>query len=367
MDGIVFTQFPDISIEEIKTLIKKDATITPTGCIIKDVSVDDLAVLSFRLQSASRVGIYLCQTKNIKKFALSKDLLKIFKEGKTFAVTAVKHSNNPIPSTDLAAEWGAIMKDLVKLEVDLTSPDVKVFVSISKNAYELAIDLVGFDMSKRPYKLFNNPTALNGAVAFALCKYSKLTKTTKILDPFCGSGVINIEAALFQQGQSCFVFEERFSGLKLPTTSKIFEKTKELVRSKKHPLKIKNYGFDEQLRIILGARKNAKIAGVFDAITFSKASIDWIDSKFEENEVECIITQPPEDGKRQVKKRRSKDMLDELFYQAKYVLKKKGTVNILQRNKENALLMAEKHGFKLLEEKFLSQGKQPFIFLRFSL
>lgn len=367
MDGIVFTQFPDICTDEIKRLIKKDSELTPSGCKIKDISAKELAFLTIRLQSASRVGIHLCQSKEVKVFEIPKDVKPLLKEVNSFAVSAIKNSSNPIPSPDLAAEWGGVIKDMISLDVNLTNPDLKIFVSVNEDSYEIIIDLAGFDLTKRPYKLFNNPTALNGAVAFALCQYSEVDKNTSVLDPFCGSGVICIEAALFQQDLSCFIFEDRFSGLKLPFTKSVFEEAISTEREKSDQSKdIRLYGFDEQLRIILGARKNAKIAGTIDYVTFSKASIDWIDSKFEEGVIDCIITQAPEDGKRQLKKKRSKDILDELFYQAKYILKNKGTLNLLQRKREPSVSIAEKHSFKLLEEKVIFQGKQEFTFLRFS-
>ena len=53
----------DICAMEIKELIGKDAKPVSGACIVSDVSAHDLATLSFRCQSAFRVGVLLAHTK----------------------------------------------------------------------------------------------------------------------------------------------------------------------------------------------------------------------------------------------------------------------------------------------------------------
>ncbi len=365
MKCVVFSSFPHVCEKEIKTIIKKDSTIHSRGCTISDITPNQLAILSYRLQSAYRVGIYMGQTKDITPPIIDKEIKDILSKAKTFAVEVNKQPSQLTPSMDLASEWGATLKETLSLEVNLTIPDIKIFIDEGTEGYVLTIDIIGFDLTKRPYKVFNNPTSLNGAVAFALCAYANIKPSTILLDPFCGSGVIPIEASLFQQERSSFVFEQRFSGLNIPFLVEEFKNIQKELLQKKVSNKQRIFGYDDQLRIILGAKKNAKIAGVSESISFSKVSIDWMDAKFEEHSVDCIVTVPPEDSKKRPKKKKSKESIEELFYQAKYILKQKGTINLMVHYDEPVKEIAQKHLFKLVKEDKIAQGKQTRSILQF--
>jgi 23S rRNA G2445 N2-methylase RlmL len=284
------------------------------------------------------------------------------KEASTFVVETIKLAEADLPSPDISASFGAVIKDYVEsknkeLNVKLKNPDLSCLVFIGDNFCGVGIDVISFDLSKRPYKLFHHPSSLNGVFAYSISRYAGVKKDSIVLDPFCGNGVIPIEIALFQQGMSSFLFERKFSGLKYSFTKESFEKVEKKLKELK-PASKQITAFDEQLKIMLGAKKNAKIAGVLEALECSKVSVDWLDTKFEKEEVDIIITNPPKESKRLGNLTKIVKIYDELYYQARHILKKKGIIALLVHKPEPVVEIAKKHQFEHLETKEAHSGKQ---------
>jgi len=354
---------------EIKELIGKESKILHGTCIVSDVSSNDLAVLAYQCQSAYRVGVLLSSDKTMdnleKNFPknINKTSWNLMLDGvNSFAVETIKLAQADIPSPDISASFGAVIKDYAKsqeldLDVKLKNPDLSCLVFIGENFCGIGVDIIGFDLSRRPYKLFHHSGSLNGVFAYTISRYAGVKKDSIVLDPFCGNGVIPIEIALFQQGMSSFLFERRFSGLKYLFTKDSFEKVEQVLKEIK-PSSKQVTAFDEQLKILMSAKKNAKIAGILDALECSKVSIDWLDTKFEKEEVDFIITNPPKESKRLGNFSKILKIYDELFYQARYILKTKGIIALLVLKPEPVVEIALKNQFEHLETKEAHSGKQ---------
>ncbi|MBU4241938.1 MAG: hypothetical protein KKF52_01775, partial [Nanoarchaeota archaeon] len=94
---------------------------------------------------------------------------------------------------------------------------------------------------------------------------------------------------------------------------------------------------------------NAKLADINKQIKFSKCDLDWLDTKFDKESVDKIITV--------IFTSEEKDALKEfkeLFYQADYVLNKKGKLLVATQKKDLLLKKAEK--FKLEKEVKVTIG-----------
>lgn len=353
---------------EIKELIGKESEVFPGTCIVSGVSSKDLAVLAYQCQSAYRVGILLSIDKTMKDLEtkFSKNINKnswdsMINGVNTFAVETIKLAQANIPSPDISASFGAVIKDYaetqkINLNVKLKNPDLSCLVFIGEDFCGIGVDIIGFDLSKRPYKLFHHPSSLNGVFAYTIARYVGVKKDSVVLDPFCGNGVIPIEIALYQQGTSSFLFERKFSGLKYLFTKDSFEKVEQSLKKIK-PTSKQVTAFDEQLKIMMGAKKNAKIAGILDAIEFSKVSVDWLDTKFEKEEIDIIITNPPKESKRLGNFSKIVKIYDELFYQARHILKIKGIIALLVLKPLPVVEIALKHQFEHLETKEAHSGK----------
>lgn len=369
--------------QNIKELIGKDALQLPAACLCRDVTPRELALLAYRAQSAFRVGVLLGQGTMSSfssdailaetKKVVNKDLLaKFFSLGESFAVHVQKLTQTALQSTDIAALFGDALSALLdeaglSYSINLSKPQRRLFVQLSEGEVLIGLDLVGFSLGKRPYKMFIHPSSLGGVLAYTIARLGGVEKESVVLDPFCGSGTFPIEVALFQEGLSCYHFEDKLVGLHQPEFACAFKEVSDELRASQVGKQQRVFGFDHMLKIVKGAQKNAKIAGVFNAITFSKVALDWVDAKFDEHSVDCVLGNPPRVSKRLGNARDVHNLLDELFYQAKYLLKHTGSVTLLLGPDSDVEQIAAKHEFALVKKQVLPSGKLPvgvFVFKR---
>ena len=72
-------------------------------------------------------------------------------------------------------------------------------VSILKDNVLLTIDTSGSGLNKRGYRLAQGEAPIKETLAASLIKLANWTGQTPLIDPFCGSGTIAIEACLIAQ------------------------------------------------------------------------------------------------------------------------------------------------------------------------
>ena len=118
------------------------------------------------------------------------------------------------------------------------------------------------------------------------------------------------------------------------------------------------------MRHVESAKKNAKIAGVDRYIKFARSNIEWLDTKKDKETVDKIITYPPQKTK-YVNFKDIEKKYRELFYQAEFILKKKGKVVLITKETETLEKSAEIYKFKLEKKIEVMQGKQKFYILVF--
>jgi len=121
------------------------------------------------------------------------------------------------------------------------------------------------------------------------------------------------------------------------------------------------FAFDELQRNVSAAQKNSKIAGLNKDINFSRVEIEWLDTRFKEKEVDSILANfiwaskhMPE---KEIKKR-----IKEVFYQAAYVLKDKGSITVITR--EPHWVEAEMQKFKVVDTLKINIGEEHLTFLK---
>jgi putative N6-adenine-specific DNA methylase len=343
--SICYKGVEDISAKEILELIKAKTEIK-SGCVVFDCELDDLALLCYKGQSVNRVLLLLDEFK-INKIEDLKRISKIdfskWLKNRTFAARC-EIIDSDLNSREIEKATG----DEISGKVDLDNPDVTVFVYIyGENAY-VGIDLGG-DLSKRDYKIFTGQTSLKGTIAYSLVRISEYTPDKKMLDCFCGSGEIPIEAALFASKFPVNFYNKRkFPFLKLIEFD--FDKVDKEIGKEKFQIN----SFDTEQRRVKSAEKNAKIAGVNKFINFSRTEVKFLELKFKED-VDLIITNIPRLTK-QVSRNRIEKLYKEFFYQADYILKKDGKIVICCKDSELLKETAEK--FKIVEEREIEHGKE---------
>jgi putative N6-adenine-specific DNA methylase len=345
--AVSYRGIEDISAKEIFELIGVKTSVKE-GCVIFDCGLEDLALLCYKGQSVNRVLLLLDEFK-INKIEDLKRISKIdfskWLKNKTFAVRCEIINNEKLRSQEIEKAAG----DEISGKVDLENPDITIFVYVYRaNAY-IGIDF-GEELSKRDYKIFASPTSLKGTIAYALVRIGDYSKEKKFLDPFCGSGEIIIEAALFASKFPLNFFnKKKFPFLKLQEFD--FEKIdKENIKEK-----LMINAFDTEQRKVKSAEKNAKIAGVNKFINFSRQDIAYLELKFKEKDVDLIATNIPRLS-RNVNRSKIEKLYKEFFYQAAYILKKNGRIVICSTDAELLKREAEKEKFKVSEEREIEHG-----------
>jgi len=373
------------TISEITQILKLKKQNSPKSfqniITFKTNDLKDICKLAYSSQSIIKTGLLLFEGKfkTLKELKpkLKKINLKEFtsqSQNISFAVRC-KKQNIDIPTKQLEKKIGAFLfqnleKKVKNLKVDLENPDIPFFAYLNKDKIYLGIDFSGFELDKRDYKIFINPSDVKGNIAFSLLKFANYNPTMKLLDPFCKSATLAIEAALFISNKSPHFFRKtEFNFLKLTAFKNVdfdkFFKSIDSKNKKQNQKQIKNkiFAFDSTLKNINAARKNAKIAEINKLITFSKTIPEDLDLKFKQ-EIDLIASFPTEINK--FNEKETNKAYKDLFYQADYILSKKANIALIAPKKETLLKHAEFYGLKLVKEKQVKTGEKTLFFLLFA-
>jgi 23S rRNA G2445 N2-methylase RlmL len=119
-------------------------------------------------------------------------------ERPTFSVTAnfVGKRNYNTDEIKLAVADGIYNSYDWIYSADDSISDLNLRVFIEHEMALVGVRLAQEALNKRPYKLAHQPGSLKPPVAAALIKLAKVAPGQSLLDPFCGSGTILVEAAL---------------------------------------------------------------------------------------------------------------------------------------------------------------------------
>lgn len=365
----------DIAALEIKELIKAKAEIKDSCIIFNIKKLEDLCLLCYKAQSVEKI-LFLFDFFDFKDDFNEKigEIIKKIKfndwldKKTTFRVTCKKVDNEQLSSEEIAGNIGALIIENIKKnkrykqKVELDNPDITFLIFINKNTAYFGIDFSGKDLHKREYKLFAHPGSLRATIAYSLVRIADLKKKEILLDPFCHSGEIPIEAALFTTRFPVnYYSKEKFAFLKFKPLKKFafndfFESIdKKIVKSKKPLINC----FDSKLMNINAAKKNAKIAGINKSINFSRMDVEWLDTKLDKESIDKIITHPVEISKN-VDVKDIEKVYNEFFYQAEFILKKNGKVVVIIRDSDLLKKVGGKYKFKVEEEREVWCGKQGF-------
>ncbi len=156
----------------------------------------------------------------------------------------------------------------------------------------MTIDTTGPQaLHKRGYRTGQGEAPLKETLAAALVKLTNWTPDRPLVDPFCGSGTIAIEAALIGQNIAPG-FNREFVSEQWPMIdSSVWDKVRDEAEEKANydqPLDISGYDIDHKMVNI--AKENALEAGLGDLIQFKQMQVkDFTTTK----EYGVIIGNPP--------------------------------------------------------------------------
>lgn len=171
-------------------------------------------------------------------------------------------------------------------------PKYKVEVGILNDVVTLTLDTSGVGLHKRGYRTLTGGAPIKETMAAALVQLTKWKYDRVLIDPFCGTGTIPIEAAMTEMNMAPgrnrnFICED---WVQFPKD--IFPRLKEeadsLVRTDVDRLKIQGSDIDDHSLSM--ARYHAKQAGVDQHIHFQRKDMREISSHYKYG---FIITNPP--------------------------------------------------------------------------
>lgn len=183
-------------------------------------------------------------------------------------------------------------------DIDRDNPDVVFHLHVNRNLVSFYVDFGGRSFTRRGYRKAQTEAVMGEFMASSiLCRSDWYKNNQTLLDPFCGSGTICIEAALIATNTAPGLIDpDRFAFLKLPIhKEEVWDKVLDEAEQAVQPATCKIYGWDISPKAIEIAKGNAKRAGVADLIEFSVKDF----TKITEEDVKAlgssgsIVTDPP--------------------------------------------------------------------------
>lgn len=167
-------------------------------------------------------------------------------------------------------------------------PLFRIEVALLKDVVTLTIDTSGVALHKRGYRTWIGGAPLKETMAAALIRLSKWNPNSVLVDPFCGSGTIPIEAALIGQNIAPGMNRE-FASESWPSISKEIwrdarKETHDLANYDQ-PLEIIGTDIDDEMLVV--ARRNAEEAMVNEYIHFQRMDFSQLSSKKKYGKIIC--------------------------------------------------------------------------------
>jgi 23S rRNA G2445 N2-methylase RlmL len=360
--------------KDIKEILNLDSVCGDSYTFFETKELLDACKFTYLAQSPIRVlyGIkeFEFETdEDIDNNTLDLDVSELLNSDQTFKVTCKRIGNHTFNHCDVEKIVGQNIDEKVDSKVDLENPNILIHVYIKENKCIIGYDLSGFNLSKRSFLVFTNPSLIRGTISYGMLRLIDFDGKGILFDPFMKSGGIPIEAALFVNGISPHFYEkDNFSFLDFQVFSELdfddlFDKWNKDHKKKDVDSKSFVHGYDSQLKFLKSTQKNCKVAGVNDLITTSKIDLDWLDTKFNENQLDFVVTYPPFISKRFENEAEVLKTWSALFYQLDFILKPTGKVGLLTRTPDKLKEKAKENKFKLEKEFTIYQGKENFSYL----
>jgi 23S rRNA G2445 N2-methylase RlmL len=287
----------------------------------------------------------------LKRIKLEKDIFNETKSSHKNGVSSVKNSQFGIQVKDSEIKQSTLnlFQEKIQKEYNFDLGEDLSFEVFDEeeDGMILVLDLMGFNLTKRSYKLREFEDSLNPIVSSYAMHLLGLDKQQKlsILDPYAQLGDLSIESSLFTPRNALFIKEKRQI-----TLSKLFSLP--LGIPKKEVDKNKLMALIEGDEMFKFFRENVSYAGT--KIKLSQFDFDWLDIKFHKGDFENILTQFPYFGSEKEKQ----EFEEAFFYQSEFVAKNDICVicdqevdkKILEKHK---LILKERREIEFEEEQYL--------------
>lgn len=259
--------------------------VTVDGHVNFEGDAEAVALCNINLRSGERVLIKMGQFKALSFTELFDNVKKLPWEdfiGKNDAFPvkgySLKSKLFSVPDCQSIIKKAIVQRLSEKYNVswfDETGPVYRVQFSIMKDIVSVYIDTTGAPLYKRGYRAEGVLAPLRETLAFSMIDISRWRGDRPFIDPFCGSGTIPIEAALYAlniaPGINRSFESEKWDMFK---ESHAYSDAREEARdNEQRDNKVEIFGSDIDTDAVSLAIANAKKAKVADKIRFFKADV----------------------------------------------------------------------------------------------
>jgi 23S rRNA G2445 N2-methylase RlmL len=347
----------------------------PGYVVVECGAIEDIAILSYRMQSATRVLLHISEGKdgNIDHIAsmietdieASREFREILSSDAAVAIDCERMGTHPFNSSDVVQAIGDIIRQYgeqheKELRPVFKGADISCYMYIFEDRFGFGIDFCGFDLSKRSYKIFAHQQSIKGTLAYCALRFAEYTEHDTIAVPFCQDGVVAIESILALTHVSPHRYDQnKFSFVRYPmfANSNLFDDVIGLEQRKKVPV----YGFAPSFNHLQATQKNAKIAGIHKYGTFSKVDSDWLFTKFENHKADVVICHLP--TRFQYRKDSTDKIYSEFFSELPHIIHPQSRIIIITTKPDVVKKTAP--CLQLVSEMEVFSHKSPFTFLYF--
>ncbi len=173
----------------------------------------------------------------------------------TFRVTTSRHGEHNFSSMQVQQCAGAALVERYGMGVDLENFDTEIRVDIRHDHCIVGLQLSRERLSKRSWRRYHPRASVRANIAYALLRFAGRSEG-RLLDPFCGSGTIPIEAA------------HTFPDLQISAS-------------------------DYSMEAISGARRNVRAAEVEQRVPLALHDMHDLIDLHPESSFDLIVTNPP--------------------------------------------------------------------------
>lgn len=351
----------DISAAEIKEFTNLSTEIKDGFVIFEFNDFKDIFSLGYKGRSFNKIILLLDNFKFTSKEDINNKIKDIDINDwleEDFCVNGIRQGDHDFNSFEIEKSISEIISNKYKIKLNLKNSKISFFFLINNNELYFGIDFCKDDLGKRDYRIFVSRENLKGNEAFALLKLADYNNKKVLLDPFCRSGIIPIEAALYAcDFPISYYNKEKFLFLRLKKFkdfdfNEFFSKIDKKINLDK---KTNIVSMDELFNNVQAARKNAKIAGVIKKINFSKTDVYWIDIKFDSKSIDLIITMLPQPSI-SVSQEKIEKKYSDFFKNSQEILADDGKI-ILAIKRGVDLIKKYSNNFNIINERIIYQGQ----------
>lgn len=265
----------------------------------------DVYYLNLHLRCALAILVEVAKFKirdedDLYKNAMKIDWTQFFDAKKTFAIkgavhsTLFKHTQFPyfLVKDAIADTFRNKMGE--RPDVNVKKPQVMFDLYINQDMVTISLNTSGLPLYQRGYRDEIGEAPLNEVLAAGLLRISKWDKKTPLFDPFCGSGTILIEAALYASGIPSMIERQHYAfknfanyqpGIWEELYDEALEKSKKIGK-----LDVAIFGSDLSDEMVLKSRRNLRGTAIGRFVEVKACSFSDVKPEFEKG---IVITNPP--------------------------------------------------------------------------